>query len=249
MSTHSEMPRFQFDSFSAEEVAEKVMWPLIDDVWRDDWREHSVVASDPFRYPRRGVIPDRIVVRNTLPSSEYADSVLLASTIAGEGDVDEFGVPLRESYVSLLLKLYVDADAKDAMINRAIQEEENTSEEPEESEEDEDEHAELVVVEGVNYINNYDDPGDELLAVISTEFMFDSSGGAEIARKQWLAEPDGTLVWTPSMVVDKDDSDAIGSVYSPEAFTRTDVDLIEAGLYIFKAPEAIIRALRAIKPT
>lgn len=245
MSTHSELPELHVNQYSVERVGEEVIWPLVDYKWEDDWRKHAFVSERPMQLPRRGVMPQDIEARGRVLTTENVDAILLASCVAepmidDDGEVDEFS---REvALASLVVELHVDSDPKENMLNRATREVEALdSREGDVADGDQDEYESYC-----RDINDFDDLG-ELSAVISTEFGFDDENMLQVQRRQELRAPDGYVVWRPRVTVEKDNPEASTPVYMPTTFNEADMDLLESGLRVFRAPKAILRALEKIR--
>lgn len=259
MATHSDLPELHTNQYSVERVGEEVMWPLVDGQWGDDWREEAVIDPDGMRMPRRGVMPAHIEERGQLLTTDNVDAILRASCIA-EPVIDETDIEKalefsrRVPLASLMVVLHVDSDAKDQMINRAIQDEEAREDEYGDEDEDEDEDEEAVLessddeYEGVvcRGVNDFDDPGI-LSALITTEFQFDDTNLAYVHRSQKLQAPDGEIIWMPRVHIDKENPEASRLIHMPGTFNQAELDLLECGLQVFRAPQAILRALEQIR--
>lgn len=162
--------------------------------------------------------------------------------IDDDGEVSEFS---REvALASLVVRLHVGGDAKESMLDRAVREEEmleDIEDEEDPTDEDPDEYA--AYCRGVN---DFDDLG-ELLAIISTEFQFDAENTVQVHLSQRLLAPDGEIIWQPRTVVDRENPEAHTPIHMPRTFNEADMDLLESGLGVFRAPKAILHALEEIR--
>lgn len=49
--------------------------------------------------------------------------------------------------------------------------------------------------------------------------------------------------------MDRSNLDSAAQIYTPEVFDDSDMDLLESGLRVFRAPKAILRAFAQIRNT
>lgn len=59
--------------FDPDKIAERLIWPVVDDLWRGDWRNRSFPGI-PFQFPRSGKRNGQILDVCLIAASEYPES-------------------------------------------------------------------------------------------------------------------------------------------------------------------------------
>lgn len=236
--------------YDAHEIGELVLWPMVDKAWhrRDLWRKRS--------FPGNNL---RLAQRGWHRSAQYQVE-LKAVTYNDDYDGEEDEVTgLAVGHVMQLgIKWFVENDRKDMIIAQAQAEARQVSEATpeqlaimgkgyeEDEDEDEDDEREAILPE------HFDDP-DCLLASSHTRYELSTSGKVEIETQQHIMDEEGEELWTSDSLTVAGGTELADSLYFtvPErypSFHHDDIELIEAGLYVFGSPRSLIRALRQIQP-
>lgn len=211
---------FSFDfgperSFDQIEVAQRLIWPLVDVYWQGDWREQSKVGHE-MRIPRSGMFNGQ----------NYDVALTAFSQYLLEEEDEESGIPILSSAV-LEVEPIVTDERKDMIIAKAQQDDAERFEEMDE---------------------------EDLVAKISTSYSFDTDDDMEIETCQAVEDIEGEHVWMSEsssyidVPSDQDtENEVIISMRTPSTLLEHDMELIEAGLYILRAPKSIMKALAIIK--
>jgi hypothetical protein len=218
-----ENPNFDIDfgpmrSYSPEQIAEQLVWPLVDAVWWNDWRRYSHIGNQ-FHVSKRGVGLGGQQIDVTL--SAYHDLERLSS-----GDDD--GIPILSTAILDIEPIVID-ERRDFILASAM------ADEPK--------------------INEWND--EHTTVKVGTAYKFYSDGEYAIQTGQTVEDIDGEAAWTKEdddeesesyATEDEDFSDEIlFETIVPPSILDHDMEMISAGLYIFNAPAAIIKALHLIK--
>lgn len=93
---------------------------------------------------------------------------------------------------------------------------------------------------------------DDLEFRLGSAYAFNAMGYAEVEKCQTITNRGGEIIWTSSLgkltsSADTNDEFIIRGDADTPILKEDDMDRIEAGIYIFKAPHAIKRALEIIR--
>lgn len=229
------MPDFEPGStnyYSPADLADMVLWPLVDKKWGDDWRAHSFVGNE-LELTRRG---------NDMHGT--LDMQLKAYCQNFESDdVSDIDDPLydpRLSTVSVTISRLLTDERKDMMLSLARGDNQRGIKSP---------------------LLNVIEDDDELTALSVTKYSIDTHGDLFVLTQQEIIDADGDPIWEhvnegehvdasdgDPEEVEEDDEDEYGEAGEDTMLLMDhDIELIESGLIVFNAPRSILRALQLIK--
>lgn len=218
------LPDFEpFKAFDHRLVGSRVLWPLVDKLWEDDWRKNSFLGNE-MHISRRG------------NGSEGLMDVTVSAYTERESD-DDFStenIPII-STVEVTIHQHTTDERRDMIIDAAVADAEEV---------DPDDEDEIT-------INDFDDLDDVQTRVISS-YLLDTDGELQINTGQAVTDIEGHEVWTLESRshiprLDPDNPETVVHSVIPSRLHRHDMDLLESGLIVFRAPEALVKALQALK--
>lgn len=231
----------EFDRYNHAELADRVLWPLVNFAWRGDWREQSFVGNT-LTVARRGAVDGELfdVVLNAYTEVDFDPGT--------EGDIHF--MPLMDS-VELTIARHVEDERKDMMLETAT----NYSEdEHDEDEEDDSEGYEEDFSDG--FEESFQDPNLVEAKVISS-YLIDADNELYVNTSQelvdlgtdekWFYETDDYIPLEESLEATDEVTEVMVPRPRPGLLHETDIELIENGLIVFNTPRAIMQVFRKIK--
>lgn len=246
----SELPSFDMDfarrEYDPGRIAEEVIWPLVDAVWWDDWRQRSHVGNEWHiikRGARNGELVD--VILNAFQDAQILD-------FDEEPDESEpFGPTLSTAILEVepiltdeRRDIILDLAAEDNSKIAAALERHEAGEKLDEDEQDDDD-PEVDI--------------EDLTVKINFSYKFYSDGEYMIESGKVVEDIEGIVIWCKDEdedvttieepeTVDEDDPETVvlGRVIVPKILDH-DMEMLETGLYIFNSPDFIIKAFQAVR--
>lgn len=199
--------------YDPETVADYVIWPLVDELWWDDWRQNTF-AGNANVSTRRGTHKGQkfdIAIRAFTDVWIDADDTKYTAT-----DIELASVAVIE------VESILEDDRRDMVLAAAS----NDSKQ----------------------VQKY--KRKTLLVKAAANYVFHSDGESGIESHQLVENNQGEVIWHLETTqkppkIDEDNPDTV--VLCDPMLREQDMELIEAGLYVFRAPRALIRALHEIK--
>jgi hypothetical protein len=224
------MPELQFRHYDDKQIAENVLWPLVDHFWHDDWRAESAVGQS-MHVEKRGVWKGEAVDISLAAYKQFADTDEHEELGMNTLSVVHFDIEtIVEDERRTLIRDLMQADVY------AVVEELD----------DFDEDDEIEAIE--------DEDLDDYYFKLHTGYTLDTESYVSADSYRVIEDMDGDLLW-------HDDGDheekepptddemrrvMIGALPKAKLF-RHDMEMLECGLYVLNAPEAIHRAFLKIR--
>jgi hypothetical protein len=216
-------------TFDPAQLAETVMWPLVDTRWGKDWREISHLGNE------------MILANRGASDGDLMDVRLRSTTYLGKEEDDCDGV-YNEHGIDFEVEQHVTDERRDLIFAAANEECKGLSE--------------------------FD--VDEVNVKTITSYMFYTDGPHVIRNGLVVEDVEGYGIWfkdlddeSRSFNIDQFDGKDIDDDSEKEAepedeeeedeefpvliIVEHDLEIIERGLKVFNAPQAILRALKVIK--
>lgn len=220
-----ESPSFDFslipqEYFDRDRIAEEVVWPLVNHYWRGEWRLYSAL-EDSLNISRKG----------SHNGGEYLVSLTAHNSLMDEDDPEE-GIPVLGE-ATFELESIVHDERRDMILSKA-------EEDPDVAELDEDD-----TVVSTCTVYNFDTDGD---MQVTTEHIVKAFHGEML----WYEEQ-GEISDVIETEEDSDDDelgteDELRLLEWPDIkLQQPDMDQLESGLYVLRAPDVIMATFKAIR--
>lgn len=221
MSTQpEEAPKFNFsldvDSYSPEVVAEQVIWPLVDDLSRRDWRQESIPGAQM-------TMPGRVI-----HDGAEIDVILIASAELDD-DIDE-DETVKISFVELHIEEIRTGENRQLILGNALDEECAKYESVED----------YMLADHLGMLRDFDH--DDLVVKSSVIYSFNTEGNFTIDAYQRIETSHGNYLWTDSQETDEDDQ----KPEAVRRFLPRDIELITIALQGLYAPASLRMAMRTL---
>jgi hypothetical protein len=225
-----ELPELGFRQYSDEKIADEVLWPLVDHYWHTDWRQESAVGHS-MHIEKRGIWKRGEVVDVSLAAfKQFADTE----------EEEELGMNTL-SVVHLDIETIV-ADNRRELIRDLMQAEVDEV------------IAEIDDLDADDIEAIDDDELDDYYFKIHTGYTFDTDGYASVDSYRVIEDIDGDMCWhDEGDHIEKEPPNdeemrrvMLGALPKAKLFSH-DMSVLECGLYVLNAPEAIHKAFLRIR--
>jgi hypothetical protein len=235
-----ELPELALREYDARRIANEVLWPLVEYFWHDDWRTASAVGQS-MHIDRRGIWKQNEEVDVTLAALKHFehddDGEIMGKNAISTVNfhIETVVTDKRRTFIRDLMQTELegifDALAPENDLAQALTE------------------GDLVVIE--------DEDLDDYAFKISTAYSLDTAGGVEVESHRLIEDAEGEFMWNDfgendDELSQQDDDDMEDNDEDDSAEEKTklfthDMSVLECGLYVINAPEAIHKAFDSIR--